>query len=75
METIIKIEIKWEISHFHSEKGLLIQLWQYVNGVGDGGFSCLAKDYRQNINTFVGHGQLSLLLSNFCHEYIKKINI
>ena len=43
------IRVNWTVNHFKSDEGIVIQVWQYVNGGGDGGFSCLVKDYHQAV--------------------------
>jgi hypothetical protein len=68
-----KVLIEWELSHSTSDEGLLLQVWQYVNGAGDGGFSCLFKDYSTAVDNLVGCGELSLRLSNLCYDYINKV--
>jgi hypothetical protein len=68
-----KVLIEWELSHSTSDEGLLLQVWQYVNGAGDGGFSCLFKDYSTAVDNLVGCGELSLQLSNLCYDYINKV--
>ena len=66
-----KIVIEYEVTHAMSEEGILLQVWQYVNGAGDGGFSCLVKDYQDFVHRQTGVGQLSLQLSNMLFDYIK----
>lgn len=70
-----RIGIQWEISHFMSNEGMCLQVWQYVNGAGDGGFSCLVSDYKSAVAKQVGVGAVALHMNNFIYEYLRKNNI
>jgi len=65
------IRVEWIISHFQSDLGTGIQVWQYVNGGGDGGFSCLVKDYQQAVAKQCGVGAIALHLSDQIYDYLK----
>lgn len=65
------VKISWTIEIFNSDLGPGIQVWQYVNGAGDKGFSCLAKDYNWNVNHMTGGGQLGNVLSDYIHEHLR----
>ena len=65
------IRIEWKISHFQSDLGVGLQVWPYVNGGGDGGFSCLLKDVKDAVAKQSGIGAVALALNNQIHEYAK----
>ncbi len=65
------VRVHWKISHFESDLGTGLQVWQYVNGGGDGGFSCLVKDYSSAVARQCGVGAFALCLSNQIYEYVK----
>jgi hypothetical protein len=69
------IKIHWTISHFQSDLGVGLQVWQYVNGAGDGGFCCLVSDYSSAVAKQCGVGAVSLALSNQIYDYIKANNL
>lgn len=65
------VKIHWEISHHKTPEGIGLQVWQYVDGRNDGGFSCLAKDYQFTVATKCGIGALALALNNEIFYYLK----
>lgn len=66
------ISIEFEITHCVIDEGVLLQVWQYVDGAGDGGFSCLTTDYQHSVHYCLGVGQLALKVNNMIYDYIKE---
>ena len=69
------IRVRWEISHFQSDEGIGLQVWQYVNNGGDGGFSCLVSNYKSSVAIKCGVGAIALALNNQIYDYIKTNNL
>ncbi len=64
------VRVEWTINHFKSDLGTGLQIWQLVNGAGDGGFSCLITDYQSAVTRQCGVGAVALALNNQIYKYL-----